>query len=50
LLLQHTHTARPCFAYWSSQECTIRIDKAREQLGCAPVKSIVDGLAEMRSA
>jgi nucleoside-diphosphate-sugar epimerase len=39
------------FAYWvSSQECTIRIDKAREQLGYQPVKSIADGLAEMRSA
>ena len=39
------------FAYWvSSQECTIRIDKAREQLGYAPVKSIADGLAELRAA
>jgi nucleoside-diphosphate-sugar epimerase len=39
------------FAYWvSSQECTIRIDKAREQLGYAPVKSITDGLAELRAA
>lgn len=38
------------FAYWvSAQECTIRIEKAREQLGYAPVKSIPDGLAEMRS-
>jgi nucleoside-diphosphate-sugar epimerase len=37
------------FTYWvSSQECTIRIDKAREQLSYAPVKSIADGLAEMR--
>jgi len=36
------------FAYWvSSQECTIRIDKARAQLGYAPVKSIADGLAEL---
>jgi nucleoside-diphosphate-sugar epimerase len=38
------------FAYWvSSQDCTIRIDKAREQLGYAPVKSIADGLAELRA-
>jgi nucleoside-diphosphate-sugar epimerase len=39
------------FVYWvSSQECTIRIDKAREQLGYAPVKSRADGLAELRAA
>ncbi len=39
------------FAYWaSSQECTIRIDKAREQLGYAPVVSIEQGLAGLRSA
>jgi nucleoside-diphosphate-sugar epimerase len=39
------------FTYWvSSQECTIRIDKARDQLGYAPVKGIADGLAEMRAA
>jgi nucleoside-diphosphate-sugar epimerase len=39
------------FAYWvSSQECTIRIDKAREQLGYAPLKSIAEGLAELRAA
>jgi nucleoside-diphosphate-sugar epimerase len=39
------------FAYWvSSQECTIRIDKAREQLGYAPVKTRADGLAELRAA
>jgi nucleoside-diphosphate-sugar epimerase len=39
------------FAYWvSSQECTIRIDKAREQLGYVPVKSIAEGLAEMSAA
>ena len=39
------------FAYWvSSQECTIRIDKAREQLGYAPVKSIADGLTELRAS
>jgi nucleoside-diphosphate-sugar epimerase len=38
------------FAYWvSAQECTIRIDKAREQLGYAPVKTIAAGLAEMRA-
>jgi nucleoside-diphosphate-sugar epimerase len=38
------------FAYWvSAQECTIRIDKAREQLGYAPVKTIADGLAELRA-
>jgi nucleoside-diphosphate-sugar epimerase len=36
------------FAYWvSAQECTIRIDKAREQLGYQPPKSIEDGLAEL---
>ncbi|HWX51934.1 MAG TPA: NAD-dependent epimerase/dehydratase family protein [Solirubrobacteraceae bacterium] len=39
------------FAYWvSAQECTIRIDKAREQLGYTPVKSIDEGLAELRAA
>jgi nucleoside-diphosphate-sugar epimerase len=39
------------FSYWvSSQECTIRIDKAREQLGYEPRRSIVDGLAEMDAA
>jgi len=38
------------FAYWvSTQECTIRIDKAREQLGYAPVTSIDQGLAELRA-
>jgi nucleoside-diphosphate-sugar epimerase len=38
------------FAYWvSAQECTIRIDKAREQLRYAPVKSIAAGLAELRA-
>jgi nucleoside-diphosphate-sugar epimerase len=38
------------FTYWvSSQECTIRIDKARDQLGYAPVMSIQEGLAEMRA-
>jgi nucleoside-diphosphate-sugar epimerase len=39
------------FTYWvSAQECTIRIDKACEQLGYAPVKTISDGLAELRAA
>lgn len=39
------------FAFWvSSQECTIRIDKAVGQLGYAPVRSIADGLAELRQA
>jgi nucleoside-diphosphate-sugar epimerase len=38
------------FAYWvSSQECTIRIDKARAQLGYEPVRTVADGLHEMRS-
>jgi len=38
-------------AYWvSSQECTIRIDKARGELGYAPVKSLTAGLEEMREA
>jgi nucleoside-diphosphate-sugar epimerase len=38
------------FAYWiSSQECTIRIGKAREQLGYEPVRSMTDGLAELRA-
>ncbi len=36
------------FAYWvSGLECTIRIDRAREQLGYAPIRSIPDGLAEL---
>ncbi len=36
------------FAYWiSSQECTIRIDKAREQLDYRPVRTIADGLQEL---
>jgi len=39
------------FAFWvSSQQCTIRIDKAREQLGYEPVRSIEDGLAELRAS
>ena len=38
------------FAYWvSAQECTIRIDKAREQLGFGPVRSREEGLAELRA-
>jgi nucleoside-diphosphate-sugar epimerase len=38
------------FAYWvSTQECTIRIDKAREQLGYAPVRSREAGLSELRN-
>jgi nucleoside-diphosphate-sugar epimerase len=37
------------FAYWvTSQECTIRIDKIREQLGYQPVKTLEQGLAELR--
>jgi nucleoside-diphosphate-sugar epimerase len=36
------------FAYWvTSQECTIRIDKAVEQLGYRPRMSISEGLAEL---
>ncbi len=36
------------FTYWvSSQECTIRTDKARTQLGYQPTRSIADGLAEL---
>ncbi len=36
------------FAYWvSSQECTIRIDKARRELGYEPVTTREDGLAEL---
>ena len=38
------------FAYWVfAQECTIRIDKAREQLGYAPVRSRPEGLAALRA-
>lgn len=37
------------FSYWvSSQECTIRTDKARAELGYAPVISRDEGLAELR--
>jgi nucleoside-diphosphate-sugar epimerase len=39
------------FAYWvTSQECTIRIDKAREQLGYAPVRTRAEGLTELRQS
>jgi nucleoside-diphosphate-sugar epimerase len=38
------------FTYWvSSQECTIRIDKALGELGYEPVKTREQGLAELRS-
>jgi nucleoside-diphosphate-sugar epimerase len=38
------------FTYWvSAQECTIRIDKARHDLGYEPVKTREQGLAELRS-
>jgi nucleoside-diphosphate-sugar epimerase len=38
------------FAYWvSSQECTIRIDKARRDLDYTPVKDRTEGLAELRA-
>ena len=38
-------------AVWlSSQECTIVITKAREELGYEPVRSRADGLAELRAA
>ncbi len=37
------------FAAWvSSQECTIDISKARNELGYAPVKTRAEGLAELR--
>jgi len=37
------------FAYCvSSQECTIRIDKAREQLAYAPVRTRAEGMEELR--
>jgi nucleoside-diphosphate-sugar epimerase len=37
------------FTYWvTSQECTIRIDKARSELGYEPVKAREQGLAELR--
>ena len=38
-------------AYWlSALECTIDISKARDELGYAPVRSIGDGMAELRAA
>ena len=38
------------FAYWvTSQECTIRIDKIRQQLHYQPVKTREQGLAELRA-
>jgi len=37
------------FAYWiSSQACTIRMDKARSELGYEPVKARDEGLVELR--
>ena len=37
--------------YWlSAQECTIDSSKARRELGYRPVRSIADGLAELRDA
>jgi nucleoside-diphosphate-sugar epimerase len=39
------------FSYWISvQECTIRIDKAREQLGYTPVQTRAAGLQELGGA
>jgi nucleoside-diphosphate-sugar epimerase len=39
------------FAVWvSSQECTIDISRARRELGYSPVRSVEDGLAELRAA
>ena len=39
------------FAYWvTSQDCTIRIDKARDQLGYKPIRTRTEGLAELRTA
>jgi nucleoside-diphosphate-sugar epimerase len=36
-------------AFWlSTQECTIRIDKARSELGYAPVRTLREGLDELR--
>jgi nucleoside-diphosphate-sugar epimerase len=34
----------------SAQECTIKIDKARQDLGYEPVKTREQGLAELRAA
>ncbi len=39
------------FAYWvTSQECTIRINKARDQLGYKPIRTRAEGLAELQAA
>ena len=39
------------FAYWiASQECTIDISKARNELGYEPVRSVEEGLEELRAA
>jgi nucleoside-diphosphate-sugar epimerase len=39
------------FAYWvTSQDCTIRIDKARTELGYEPVLSRAEGMAGLRAA
>ena len=39
------------FATWvASDECTISIDRAREELGYVPVRTRHDGLAELRAA
>jgi nucleoside-diphosphate-sugar epimerase len=37
-------------AYWlSAQECTIDISRARAELGYEPVRTIADGLEELRT-
>jgi nucleoside-diphosphate-sugar epimerase len=39
------------FAYWvSSQECTIDISKAKQELGYAPVRTRAEGMQELRAA
>ncbi|MDX6644180.1 MAG: hypothetical protein QOD76_2142 [Solirubrobacteraceae bacterium] len=39
------------FAYWvSSQECTINIAKAKQELGYEPVRTRADGMEELRAA
>jgi nucleoside-diphosphate-sugar epimerase len=36
-------------AYWlSAQECTIDISRARAELGYEPVRSIAEGMQELR--
>ena len=38
-------------AYWlASQECTIDISRARTELGYAPVKTIDEGMEDLRRA